>query len=68
MEKRNKIEGFIDGLSKFDTSVAKGITSKYKALFQGLLLNHTTCKWSDLDLDFRPLGMIIISLAIKHSI
>lgn len=46
-----KIDGFIDGLSKFDTSVAKGITSKYMALFQGLLLNHTTFKLSDLDLE-----------------
>lgn len=46
-----KIEGFIDGLSKFDLNVAKGITSKYMALFRGLLLNHTTFKLSDLDLE-----------------
>lgn len=46
-----KIDGFIDGLSKFDTSVAKGITSKYLSLFQGLILNHTTFKLSDLDLE-----------------
>ena len=46
-----KIEGFISGLSKFDSSVAKGITSKYMALFRGLLLNHTTFKLSDLDLE-----------------
>lgn len=46
-----KIEGFISGLSKFDSSVAKGITSKYMVLFRGLLLNHTTFKLSDLDLE-----------------
>ena len=46
-----KIEGFIEGLSKFDSSVAKGITLKYMALFRGLLLNHTTFKLSDLDLE-----------------
>lgn len=46
-----KIEGFTSGLSKFDSSVAKGITAKYMALFRGLLLNHTTFKLSDLDLE-----------------
>lgn len=46
-----KIDRFIDGLSKFDTSVAKGITLKYISLFQGLILNHTTFKLSDLDLE-----------------
>ncbi|MCM1523872.1 MAG: DNA (cytosine-5-)-methyltransferase [Ruminococcus sp.] len=46
-----KIEGLINGLNKFDTSVVKGITSKYRTLFQGLLPNHTTFKLSDLDLE-----------------
>lgn len=46
-----KIDSFLDGLSKFDINVAKGITLKYTALFQGLLLNHTTFKLSDLDLE-----------------
>lgn len=46
-----EIDSFLDSLSKFDVSVAKGITSKYVALFQGLLLNHTTFKLSDLDLE-----------------
>lgn len=46
-----KIDRFIDGLSKFDTSVSKGITLKYMSLFQGLILNHTTFKLSDLDLE-----------------
>lgn len=46
-----KIEGFIEGLGRFNTNVARGITSKYRTLFQGLLLNHTTFKLSDLDLE-----------------
>lgn len=46
-----KIEGFTNGLSKFDTCVVQGITSKYRTLFQGMLLNHTTFKLSDLDLE-----------------
>lgn len=46
-----KIEEFTTGLCKFDTSVVQGITSKYRTLFQGLLLNHTTFKLSDLDLE-----------------
>lgn len=46
-----KIDGFVDGLNKFDTNVSKGITAKYTALFQGVLLNHTTFKLSDLDLE-----------------
>ena len=46
-----KIEEFTTGLCKFDTSVVQGITSKYRTLFQGLILNHTTFKLSDLDLE-----------------
>ena len=46
-----KIDHFLDGLCKFDIHVAKGITIKYTALFYGLLLNHTTFKLSDLDLE-----------------
>lgn len=46
-----KIEDFLGGLSKFDINVAKGITTKYTVLFQGLLLNHATFKLSDLDLE-----------------
>lgn len=46
-----KIDDFIGNLNKFDTMVAKGITSKYQALFNGVLLNHTTFKLSDLDLE-----------------
>lgn len=46
-----KIDGFIDGLSKFDMSVAKGITTKYMSLLHGFILNHTTFKLSDLDLE-----------------
>lgn len=46
-----KIDNFFDGFGKFDINVVKGITEKYTALFQGLLLNHTTFKLSDLDLE-----------------
>lgn len=46
-----KIDNFLNGVSKFDLNVAKGITTKYIALFKGMLLNHTTFKLSDLDLE-----------------
>ena len=46
-----KIDTFCDGLSKFYLNVANGITTKYIALFHGYLLNHTTFKLSDLDLE-----------------
>lgn len=46
-----KIADFNNRLSNFDTNVAEGITTKYRLLFQGLLLNHTTFKLSDLDLE-----------------
>lgn len=46
-----KIDGYIEGMDKFDKNVAKGITEKYMLLFQGKLLNHTTFKLSDLDLE-----------------
>ena len=45
------LDDFLDGLSKFDRNVAKGITIKYTALIRGTLLNHTTFKLSDLDLE-----------------
>lgn len=45
------IDNFLDGLSKFDANVIKGITIKYTTLLQGQLLNHTTFKLSDLDLE-----------------
>lgn len=35
-----KIDSFLEELGKFDKNVSKGITAKYMALFQGLLLNH----------------------------
>lgn len=46
-----KIDTFCDGLSKFYLNVANGITTKYIALFHGYLLNHTTFKLSNLDLE-----------------
>lgn len=46
-----KIDAFLVGLDKFNLNVAKGITSKYISLSKGYLLNHTTFKLSDLDLE-----------------
>ena len=38
-------------LDKFSKNVIKGITYKYKSLYNNCLLNHTTFKLSDLDLE-----------------
>ena len=46
-----KVDSFCEGLNKFYYNVVSGITSKYIALFNGYLLNHTTFKLSDLDLE-----------------
>lgn len=46
-----KINEFIDGLSEFETHIIEGIITKYTKLFHGLLLNHSTFKLSDLDLE-----------------
>lgn len=46
-----KIDAFLGESDKFDMNVAKGITAKYVALIQGKILNHTTFKLSDLDLE-----------------
>lgn len=46
-----KIEDFLEGLDKFNVNVAKGITNKYTSLSKGYLLNHSTFKLSDLDLE-----------------
>lgn len=46
-----RIEDFIGNLSEFEGAVAVGLTYKYKNLFWGKLLNHTTFKLSDLDLE-----------------
>lgn len=51
LNEQNKIDGFLENLSKFDMNVAKGLTVKYRTLLQGKLLNHTTFKLSDLDLE-----------------
>ncbi len=45
------IDNFLEGINKFDKNVAEGITYKYKSLSKNLLLNHTTFKLSDLDLE-----------------
>lgn len=46
-----KVDAFCEGLNKFYLNVVNGITNKYIALFHGYLLNHTTFKLSDLDLE-----------------
>ncbi len=45
------ISDFLNQSDKLDRTVAEGITTKYKALFHGYILNHTTFKLSDLDLE-----------------
>lgn len=51
LDSNEKIDNHLNGLSKIDAKVAKGITQKYIALSHGFLLNHTTFKLSDLDLE-----------------
>ena len=45
------IMSFSEGASTFEIKVIKGITDKYKSLYHGYILNHTTFKLSDLDLE-----------------
>lgn len=51
LDDKLKLDTFFEGLNKFELNVAKGITAKYTALMHGKLLNHTTFKLSDLDLE-----------------
>lgn len=51
LQNKVNIEQYCIGLDKFDLNVVKGITNKYAALYNGYLLNHTTFKLSDLDLE-----------------
>lgn len=46
-----RIEDYCDKLDKFSTNVAIGITKKFSSLYFGYLLNHTTFKLSELDLE-----------------
>lgn len=48
---KRSIFEYMEGLNKFERNVAKGITDKYISLFNGFILNHTTFKLSDLDLE-----------------
>lgn len=48
---KTKIESYLNNFEKFEKNVALGITKKYKTLYDGYLLNHTTFKLSDLDLE-----------------
>ena len=45
------ITDFTNGLDQFSVKVAKGITTKCQALYKGFILNHTTFKLSELDLE-----------------
>lgn len=45
------IDCYIKGIDKFETNVVKGITDKYRKFYNGFILNHTTFKLSDLDLE-----------------
>lgn len=45
------ISSFIEEISEFNKKVIEGITEKYKAMYHGYILNHTTFKLSDLDLE-----------------
>ncbi len=45
------ILSFEEGVSSFDKKIINGLTEKYKSLYHGFILNHTTFKLSDLDLD-----------------
>lgn len=51
LDEKKKIDNYCTGLDRFQTNVAKGITIKYIALYHGFLINHTTFKLSDLDLE-----------------
>lgn len=35
LNEQNKIDGFLENLSKFDMNVAKGLTVKYRTLYRG---------------------------------
>lgn len=51
LDGNEKIDNYLSKLNRFDANVAKGITKKYIALSHGFLLNHSTFKLSDLDLE-----------------
>lgn len=46
-----KVSQLYDERDKFTVNVINGITDKYVSLYQGHILNHTTFKLSDLDLE-----------------
>lgn len=45
------ILNYVVGLNRFEINVAKGITDKYRSIYKGNILNHTTFKLSELDLE-----------------
>lgn len=46
-----KVSQIYDEADKFTVNVINGITDKYVSLYHGFILNHTTFKLSDLDLE-----------------
>lgn len=46
-----KISEFCNELDRFKKHVVQGMTKKYTSLYKGYILNHTTFKLSDLDLE-----------------
>lgn len=51
ISEETSITDFCSNLTKFEKNVAEGITKKHILLAKGMLLNHTTFKLSDLDLE-----------------
>ena len=51
LENKITIKTFQDDLDEFATNVINGILTKYRKLLAGEILNHTTFKLSDLDLE-----------------
>lgn len=51
LEGRKNVSSFGEGGNPFAEKIRNGITEKYKSLYRGFVLNHTTFKLSDLDLE-----------------
>lgn len=51
LNKKLSISKYIDGLSKFEINIVNGITNKYICIYNSFILNHTTFKLSNLDLE-----------------
>lgn len=51
LHQENMIDYFSENLDKFHRNVIKGITKKFNSIRSNYILNHTTFKLSDLDLE-----------------